>query len=117
MGAIRDWRDSMSVTATTTSHGLSAELDGCNNVRVSFPPGVYRSLTDSAAARELTQLARAVWVRRVASHQDMLRREFGRDAPYEVSPSSAADREFDRRRRSWCRTRRPPGPSRPGPGR
>jgi hypothetical protein len=86
----------MSAEATSAGHGLSARLDGRNQVRVAFPPGVYRSLTEGAAGRELAQVARALWVRRTASHQDMLRREFGADAPYEVPPSTAADHEFDR---------------------
>lgn len=96
MGAIRDWRNSLLVRATTKGYGSSAELNGRGNVWVEFPPGVYRSLTESALERELAQLARALLVRRTASYEDLLATAFGPNAPVKRPAATAEEAAMDR---------------------
>jgi len=61
---------------------------------------MYRSLTEAALERELAQLARALWVRRTASYEDMLTTAFGSNAPVKrpaATPEEAAlDQELAR---------------------
>lgn len=68
MGRIADRLDGMRVSAEVAGSALAARLDGRTGVSLSFRPGVYQRVNERELERELTNLARLLWVARTREY-------------------------------------------------